>query len=125
MFETILDICPDGYDIDQTNFYLNSLHNRIELLEKQNEALYNSAASIKTLEDKIDLILKHLNIDFSEHISEIEETQLTETETNESDSSKITDEDEVSLMVEEAESNKFDLSFIRNEINSLKSFLKE
>lgn len=125
MFETILDICPDGYDIDQTNFYLNSLHNRIELLEKQNEALYNSAASIKTLEDKIDLILKHLNIDFSEHISEIEETQITETETNESDSSEITDEDEASLMVEEAENNKLDLSFIRNEINSLKSFLKE
>lgn len=123
MFETILDICPDGYDIDQTNFYLNSLHNRIELLEKQNEALYNSAASIKTLEDKIDLILKQLNIDFSEHTSEIEETQITET--NESDTSKITDEDEVSLMVEEAESNKLDLSFIRNEIDSLKSFLKK
>lgn len=125
MFETILDICPDGYDIDQTNFYLNSLHNRIELLEKQNEALYNNAASIKTLEDKIDLILKHLNIDFSEHISEIEETQITETETNENDSSEITDEDEVSLMVEEAENNKLDLCFIRNEIDSLKSFLKE
>lgn len=125
MFETILDICPDGYDIDQTNFYLNSLHNRIELLEKQNEALYNSAASIKTLEDKIDLILKHLNIDFSEHISEIEETQITETETNENDSSEIPEEDTSSLMVEESENNKLDLSFIRNEIDSLKSFLKE
>ena len=36
MFDPKIDICPDGYDIDQTNFYLNSLHNKIESLEKQN-----------------------------------------------------------------------------------------
>ena len=123
MFDPKIDICPDGYDIDQTNFYLNSLHNKIESLEKQNEYLFKNFASLITLESKIDLILKHLNIDFCEESSEEDEFQIpdlcpeiqpdvTKDETKENDIIK-------------PEHESLDLSFLRDEINALKSFVKE
>ena len=122
MFELKLDITPNGYDIDQTNFYLKNLQNKIETLEKQNEYLFKSLASLVTLENKIDLILKHLDIDFCVETDEIDEIIAEETvvETKIQKNEVAAEESSVT-----AENEALDLSFLRNEINALKTFLKD
>ena len=115
MFEPKPDIAPNGYDIDQTNFYLKNLQNKIETLEKQNEYLFKSLASLVTLENKIDLILKHLDIDFCAESDKIDEIIAEETVTE----TKI-EEPTVTI-----ENETLDLSFLRTEINALKTFIKD
>ena len=117
MFDTKLDICSNGYDIEQTNLYLKNLQNKIDLLEKRNEYLFKSFASLITLESKIDLILKHLNIDFCDNTVDSEKVNPNE---NESECFTIKEE-----ATEETKASSIDLSFLRNEINALKSYLKD
>lgn len=117
MFDTKLDICSNGYDIEQTNLYLKNLQNKIDLLEKRNEYLFKSFASLITLESKIDLILKHLNIDFCDNTVDSGKVNPDE---NESECFTIKEE-----ATEETKASSVDLSFLRNEINALKSYLKD
>ena len=65
MFELKLDITPNGYDIDQTNFYLKNLQNKIETLEKQNEYLTQEAMKLRRFVDdmKIDIKMLSASID--------------------------------------------------------------
>ena len=124
MFETILDIKPNGYDIDQTNFHLNSLYNKIYMLEKQNEALIKSLASLESLENKVNLILEHLNIKSETETCDSEIIAVAPVE-EEIELATITETEDVQPVIENEKPQTPDFSFLRNEINSLKSFLKE
>lgn len=84
----------------------------------QNEININALYSkLEAIESKVDLIIKHLNVDLCGETNEIAETYSAE------DESADNPLDETN--VDEEKSDAVDFSYLRNEINALKTFIKE
>ena len=135
MYKSVLEISPEGYNVEQTNFYINNLLNkisfidsayndsleRIKALESQNELLIKNNNMLNEILTKLNAVAEQLGIVFENTVSE----ESIPFETAEINYEEITDVIEETTIEPEFEKQNADLSFLRDEINSLKSIFND
>lgn len=108
-----LEICFEGYNTDQTDFYIGQLIEKINALENSNESANNRIDSLESenrqLRNELLILVKQIRSG---------ETSVVETENVVSDTAFEESKNEVNSVIRES------LNSLRTELASVKEFIK-
>lgn len=128
MLKSSLEICSQGYNVEQTDYYIANLESRlsfaenayfdsvkrIKVLEAQNEAL------IRALNENLALIADKLGVDFCDEVSETAENKIQQTIA----ADEITQENILAAVDEVLDENNNQFASLKSQIDELKSFFE-
>lgn len=128
MLKTSLAICSQGYNVEQTDYYIANLESRlsfaenayfdavkrIKVLEAQNEAL------IKALNENLALIGNKLGVDLFDETPAEDEAENAQTITTD----EITQENVLAAVDEVLNDNDNQFASLKSQIDELKSFFE-